>query len=225
MKYGLILSFLCFTLPVLAGVSGDLRKSGKLYSQKKYGQALEKYNDVLKNSPNNEQASFGAGASAYYLKDYKTAAQSFEQVTKQNGLRTQDALFNLGNTHYRAGQKEQAIAAYRQAILKNPQDKEAIHNLQILLQEENNSNNQNNQNNNNSQNSSPNQQQGDQDNPAGNNNEQNDNQQQTPENQDSAQKQAEKDAAERVMQMARENEQKPSQQMKAPQLVSVEEDW
>ncbi len=226
MKYGLLLSLLCFTLPVVAGESGDLRTGSKLYAQKKYGQALAKYNEVLQNSPNNEQASFGAGASAYYLKDYKTAAQSFEQVTKHNGLRTQDALFNLGNTYYRAGQKDQAIQAYRQAILKHPQDKEAIHNLQLLLQEQNNSNNQNNQNNKNSQQSSSNQQQDNQDNQAGNNNEKDEQQsQKTPEQNDSSNKQAEKEMANRVMQMARENEQKPTGKQNELQAIEVEEDW
>lgn len=225
MRRWFLLLLLFFSLPLWAGVRGDLRQSSRLYAAKKYGQALSQYNAVLQQSPDNEQAAFGAGASAYYLKDYNTAAKAFGQVIKQDGIRTQDALFNLGNTYYRAGQKEQAIAAYRQAILKNPKDKEAIHNLQLALKEENNSNNQNNQNKNNPQDSSSNQQQGDQDNQAGDKQDPQDPQQKTPQPQEDAKNQADKEAAERVMQMARNNEQKQQSSAPSQAVAYVEEDW
>ena len=225
MKNWLILLLLVSALPLHAGVNSQLRQSGKLYSQKKYGQAFANYNEILQETPQNEQAAFGAGASAYYLKDYPAAAHAFEQVVKQQGLRSQDALFNLGNTYYRAGQKEKAISAYRQAILKNPQDKEAIHNLQLLLQEQNQSNNQNNQNNQNSDSNSSNQGQGPQDNPAGSRPDNPEASDKTPSPQEQQNQQAEKEAAQRVLQLARENEQKPTQKAYASSENSVEKDW
>ena len=81
---------------------------------------------------------------AYYLKEYEQAAQSFENAAEQPGKLQQDAWFNLGNTYYRAQNKDKAVAAYKQAILQNPQDKEAIHNLQLVLQQQQNQQNQNN---------------------------------------------------------------------------------
>lgn len=227
MKHWLVLIGLFFALPLWAGTQGELRKGGKLYAAKKYGQAFAHYNDILKTSPQQEQAAFGLGASAYYLKDYQAAAQAFEQVSTQNGLRAQDALFNLGNTYYRAGQQKKAVQAYRQAILANPNDKEAIHNLQLILQEENSQkqNNQDQQNNQNEQSSSPNQQTGDQNNPAGGSKEKNDSSSKTPAPQEDAQRQAEKEMAEQVIRMAKENEHKPNRQAQPAPLVSVEKDW
>lgn len=221
MKRWFLAGLLLLTLPLYAGVQGNLRQGSKLYQQKKYGQAMAEYTEAWRKNPQNEQAAFGTGASAYYLKDYKTAETAFKQIAEKDGLRKQDALFNLGNTYYRAGQKEKAIEAYRQAILKNPKDKEAIHNLQIILQEQDNSNSQNNQNNNNSQDSSSNQQNGNQNNPAGSKPE--DTQDTQPQESPSAQ--TDKEMAQRVMQMARENEQKPQSQGNQAASSYIEEDW
>ncbi len=211
MRIGRIIFLLLIALPLQAGVRGDLRAGGKLYKQKKYGQALAKYNQVLEQHPAETEAALGAGAAAYYLKDYATAKQAFEQAAEQetNPQRT-DALFNLGNTYYRANQTDQAKQAFRQAILKNPGDKEALHNFQLLLQEQKNQQNKNNQNDKNQDKQSPNQDKQPQNNPA-----------QSPDQQDTAAK----EAADRVMQMAREREVKPSSPSQQGQGNNVEKDW
>lgn len=217
MKTVLLFLFLFAALPAPAGVQGDLREGGKLYQEQKYGQALAKYNQILRDSPQNESASFGAGAAAYYLKDYGSAEAAFKQAARQNGSLEQDALFNLGNAYYRAGDKTQAKEAYRQAILQNPKDKEAVHNLQLILEEQQNQNNQNNQNDQNQNQNSSNRQSGGQDQQSSDGNEQNPSQ-----NQDDREKQ---DAANRIMQMARENEYKKPQPGGAAQDDTVEKDW
>lgn len=198
-----------------AGVQADLREGGKLYEEQKYGQALSKYNEILRSSPQNEDASFGAGAAAYYLKDYGTAESAFKQAVRQEGKLQQDALFNLGNAYYRAGDKQRAKEVYRQVILKNPNDKEAVHNLQLILEEQQNQNDQNNQNNQNQNKNSPNQS-------GGGNDDKNASEGQQ---QNSAQDKENKDAAQRVMQMARENEYKKPQAAGAAQDDTVEKDW
>ena len=213
----LILLLLMFTAcSAWAGVQADLRESGKLYQEQKYGQALAKYNEILRYSPQNEDASFGAGAAAYYLKDYGTAESAFKQAVRQEGKLQQDALFNLGNAYYRAGDKQQAKEIYRQAILKNPKDKEAVHNLQLILEEQQNQNNQNDQNNQNQNQNSSNQSGG------GNNNDKNSSEEQQ---QNTAQDKENKDAAQRVRQMARENEYKKPQAAGTAQDDTVEKDW
>ena len=206
-------------LPLWAGVQGDLRQGGQLYEQKKYGQALTKYNEILKEHPSNQEAALGAGASAYYLKDYGAAESAFSHAADQNTPRQADAFFNLGNAYYRAQDTQKAQQAYRQAILKNPQDKEAIHNLQIILEEKQNKQNNDNQNDKNEQNDSSNQQpQNGQDPQKG------DNQQEQ-----NGPSQADKDAADRVMQMAQQQEnrqqQQSSQGRKGTADNLVEKDW
>ena len=209
---------LFITLPLYAGVRGDLRKGGKLYRQKKYGQALSKYHEILQRDPHQEEASLGAGAAAYYLKDYAAAQTAFEQAAQQQGPRQTDALFNLGNSYYRAQQPQQALKAYRQAILKNPNDKEAIHNLQLILESQQNQANQNQQNNQNQNNNSSNQQ----------NQKDQKNQGDKPDKSEnsSSQNPADKEAADRVMQMAQDQEFKPYPQTgKGAADSSVEKDW
>ncbi len=214
-----LLLMLC-TISAYAGVRGDLRDGGKLYEGKKYGQALAKYNEALEKEPHNEDASFGAGAAAYYLKDYQAAEQAFEQTIDQEGELIQDALFNLGNTYYRAGETEKAKQAYRQAIVKNPKDKEAIHNLQLIIEQQQSQQNQNNQNEQNQDNNSSNQSQQDQ---QGNGSGSQEQEQQSP---SQPQDQMDKSDADRVMQMARENEyKKPTQSGAARQGSTVEKDW
>ncbi|MBR2081531.1 MAG: tetratricopeptide repeat protein [Elusimicrobiaceae bacterium] len=213
--------------PLYAGVNGDVRQAGKLFAHEKYGEALTRYERALSQDPQNEQANFGAGAAAYYLKEYDQAAKSFETAAQGSDTLRQDALFNLGNTYYRSQHKEQAIAAYKEAILQNPQDKEAIHNLQLLLKEQQNQKNKNNQNNENQDKSSKNQDQQDQQNNKGQAPQQNESQpDQQPQQPDQPQQGMNKQDANRVMQLARDNELKrPTQPGPAGGDDRVEKDW
>ena len=135
-------------------------------------------------------------------------------------------MFNLGNTYYRAGQKEDAIAAYKQAILNDPRDKEAIHNLQLLLQEQQNQQNKNDQNNQNQNKDSKNKDQQDQQNNRGQAPQQQEQQQAQQQPQPQQKSQLDKQAADRVMQLARDNEYKrPTQPGPGGDDESVEKDW
>ena len=227
MRYYLWVLVLLISFPLQAGVGSQLRKASKLYANEQYGQALSSYEQALAQDPQNTKAIFGAGAAAYRLKDYSQAQKSFENVAQQQGELGQDSLFNLGNTFYRAGQQDPAIAAYRQAILQNPQDKEAIHNLQLVLQQKQQQQNQNNQNNQNQDNNSQNQDQQEQQNNQGQAPQQ-DQQDQNPQPQQpqDPQNQLDKQAADRVMQLARDNEYKrPTQPGNHAEDETVEKDW
>ncbi len=228
MRYCLIALMLCSVLPVQAGVGGQLRQANKLYANEQYGQALSAYEEALQKDPQNMKATFGAGAAAYQLKDYQQAQKDFESVSHTKGQLGQDALFNLGNTYYRAGQQDPAIAAYRQAITQDPQDKEAIHNLQLILQQKKNQQNKNDQNNQNQNQNSQNNDQQDQQNNQGQAPQQQDkqNQQQQPQQPQDQQSQLDKQAADRVMQLARDNEYKrPTQPGNSADDDTVEKDW
>ena len=226
MRFYVFFLLLALATPLQAGVKGDVRQGSKLYAQEKYGAALSKYEQALQADPHNDQARFGAGAAAYYLKEYDQAAQAFENTAETSAPLRQDSLFNLGNTHYRAGHKEEAIAAYKQAILHNPQDKEAIHNLQLLLKEQQQQN-KNNQNNENKDKNSQNQDQQQQQNNKGQAPQQQDPQQnKQPQEPQPEQEGMNKQDANRVMQLARDNEYKrPTQPGQNGEDPNVEKDW
>ena len=199
-----------------AGVRGQLRQGGQFYEDQKYGSALNSYNEILKEYPTNQRALFNAGNAYYRLNEYTQAEEMYKKAAAQTGDLSQSALFNLGNAYYRAGDSQKAIESYQAAIVQNPQDKEAIHNLQLILQQQQqNQDNQNNQDN--------------QDQNSDNQNQQNDNNKgQAPQNQQQSQQQngqLDKEAADRVMAMAKENEYRRTGSSNRQPDPTVEKDW
>ena len=210
--------FLFFTQSVFAGVRGQLRQGGKFYNDQKYGSALNHYNEVLKKHPHHQPALFNAGNAYYRLHEYTQAEEVYKKAAQTDGDYSQSALFNLGNTYYKAGKKEEAKKAFQAAIVKNPADKEAVHNLQLILQEEQEQKQDNQQNNNdNQQQNSDNQSQQNQDQNSQAPEQQNDSQEQ--------QGQLSKSDADRIMSMARENEHKAPSASRGRPEKPVEKDW
>ena len=220
MKHLLLCTLLLSALPLCAAESADVRKGDKLYHRKKYGQALAAYQRALDKNPSDRQAAFGLGAASYYLKDYNTAEKTFDALSEQQDKLAHDAMFNLGTSYYRGGDNEAATAAYRKLLLQYPDDKEAVHNYQLILDEEHqqNNNEQNKDNNDDNQNDNDN-------NDGQDNNQNNNNNNNPPPPQDNSMNQ---DDADRVMQMARDSEYKqppdnPGQSQNSDN--SVEQDW
>ena len=147
-KFFCLISLLLLTISVHAGVRSQLRQGGKLYNAKKYGSALNVYQNILKENANDSRALFNTGNAYYRLNEYTQAEESYKKAAELSGDYSQSALYNLGDAYYRAGDKTRAKEAYQKAILQNPQDKEAIHNLQLIIQEQQDqkNDNQNNQN-------------------------------------------------------------------------------
>ncbi len=208
--------FLLAVTAAQAGVRGQLRQGGQFYEDQKYGSALNSYNTILKKHPDNQRALFNAGNAYYRLNEYTQAEEMYQKAASEEGDLSQSALYNLGNAYYRAGNTEKAIESYKAAILDNPQDKEAVHNLQLILQQQQqNQDNQNNQDN--------------QDQNSDNQNQQNDNNkgqapQDSQQNQDKS-GQLDKNAADRVMAMAKENEYRRSGSSNQQPDQTVEKDW
>ncbi|WP_428074163.1 tetratricopeptide repeat protein [Candidatus Avelusimicrobium luingense] len=217
MRKCMIFCLLLTTLPIQAATRSDLRTGGKLYKQEKYGQAQAVYNAILQADPHNQEAAIGAGASAYYLKDYAAAESAFKQAAEPDSLRTNDALFNLGNAYYRDKKMTEAKQAYRQVILKNPKDKEALHNLQLILEQEQSP--QNNK-------DKPKDQQQNQGNGQGQNQQNDNNSQGGADNDKQQTSQDQKDAAASVMQMAKDQEHKSYNRQPGNMADDfIEKDW
>ena len=67
--FGVLLAFLFLAAAAQAGVRGQLRQGGKFYNDQKYGSALNSYQEILKEDPNNQQALFNAGNAYYRIHD------------------------------------------------------------------------------------------------------------------------------------------------------------
>lgn len=146
-----IILFCAAALQAQGNMRTSLLKGGKAYRKLKYGQAYDWYKKALppiafaalENNDLSEENFAGVsdtllynlGAASYKLKDYKKAKFFYNLVSERNGEYGQDSKFNEGNVYFKEGKNDKAIAAYRSAILQNMNDKEAIHNLQLLLEE------------------------------------------------------------------------------------------
>lgn len=199
-----------------AGARAQLRQGGKFYNDQKYGFALNSYLGLLKQNPSDQRALFNAGNAYYRLNEYTQAEENFKKAAEAKGDYSQNALFNLGNAYYRAGDRQKAIESYKAAILADPQDKEAVHNLQLVMREE--QQDKDNQNNNNNQDKSS-------DNQNQQNNDGKSQAPQTPRQERDEQGRLSKNDADRVMAMAKENEYKRAAGAGRAPEQTVEKDW
>lgn len=211
-KLVLFFALLVLSRSAFASGSGLLRSGNSAYNNQKYGIAFDLYQQAAhKGSPAYGQ--YNSGAALYRLKDYNNAAKAYMDAAEQNPKLKEDAYFNAGNAYYHSD-KAKAAAFYRSAYLMNLKDEEALHNLQLTLQEQkkdkddkDNKDNKNNQNNQDKQN---------------NKNNKSDNQQ---EKQDKGQDNISKEEADSVLQMLKEQGNNVLPPAAKPRQETVDKDW
>ena len=135
---------------------------------------------------------------------------------EQGGEFKQDAYYNAANAYYNQGNQEEAVKSLKQALLLKRDDKEALHNLQFILQQQQNQKNQQDKNNQQGDNKQQqdNQDKSDQQNKNGNNNpDENKNKQNEQQDKSSQQQDRElsQNEAENILKMSKEHKQEPPQ--------------
>ncbi|WP_424244170.1 Ca-activated chloride channel family protein [Elusimicrobium posterum] len=132
-------SVFCFFSAVDANARSEgelLIKGAKQYKKTKYGAALTTFEEAQQKAPESDKPVYNKAAALYKLKEYKDAIGFYKQISEtQDSELRQNSYYNLGNALYLTGDRDGAQAAYKQAVLMNPKDKQAIHNLQLLLKE------------------------------------------------------------------------------------------
>lgn len=116
------------------GGESALRKGNSLYEKQDYHGALENY---LKASSKRDdpRPAFNAGDALYRLEEYKAASDAFQILSSSaaaDAVRAA-ASYNLGNSLIKQGKTEEAVKAFRDALLLNPADAQARHNLAVAL--------------------------------------------------------------------------------------------
>ena len=230
MRYILLLSvFILSGTQVFAGGSGDLRKGNKAYDNEKYGEAFDYYNKALE-AGEGEKGLYNSAAALYKLQDYDGALKAYESL-EQGGEFKQDAYYNAANAYYNQGNSQEAVKSLRQALMLKRDDKEALHNLQFILQQQQNQKNQEDKNNNQGDNKQQqdNQDKSDEQNKNGNN-KQNEDKQQQEEKQDKSSQQQQQEQklnqneAENILKMSKEH--KPQNPNNVADLGGfIDKDW
>ncbi|MBU2530566.1 MAG: tetratricopeptide repeat protein [Elusimicrobia bacterium] len=115
-----------------AGANSMANKGNANYKKEDYSKAYEYYKKAEAAEPDNSKIKFNIGDTFYRLKDYESAAAFFEEAAKDKEIKAL-SFYNAGNANFKNQNMEEAAKNYRQAILLNPKDENAKHNLQLTL--------------------------------------------------------------------------------------------
>tara|TARA_B100001250_G_C19645892_1_gene720327 strand:+ start:144 stop:911 length:768 start_codon:yes stop_codon:yes gene_type:complete len=74
---------------------------------------------------------YESGLLSYNNSNYKMTINNFESII-DNGWYSSELLYNLGNSYYRLENFENAVWAYEQCLIIDPNNKDAIFNLDIV---------------------------------------------------------------------------------------------
>jgi tetratricopeptide (TPR) repeat protein len=115
----------CKDLICLAKVTAaaKVKQANRLYSQEKFDEALQKYNEALSDKPDSTLIHFNSGTALYKKKDYEKAILEFTKALVTDNLEMEAASnYNIGNCKYRQGKLKintdltQAVQLYREAL-------------------------------------------------------------------------------------------------------------
>lgn len=112
----------------------EAREGGRLYDKGEYDAALERFSRAGELAPGDARMKFNAGTALYRLEDHERAREAFEGAAGGEEKFRPRALFNAGNARFKAGDYAGAVESYSQAILADPSDDNARHNLQKALE-------------------------------------------------------------------------------------------
>ena len=117
------------------------------YENKNYERAEEAFQKGLAQDPNNTALRNNEAHAQYRNKRYDQAIENYKQNLENPQLTPEqqaNTFYNLGNSYYRKGQAspdmqeqqwKEALSAYQEALKRNPQDEQALENLNFVQQQ------------------------------------------------------------------------------------------
>ncbi len=109
-------------------------EGNKLAKQEQFDQALQRYHEARVERPDRPEVGYNIG-NVYHLEGkFDSAAKEYQNaLSALTGPVAPQASYNLGNTLFRMQQYGPAIEAYKGALIENPSDIDAKHNLELAL--------------------------------------------------------------------------------------------
>lgn len=105
-----------------------------LYDQGAYDSALDAYQGAMVAAPDQPEPYFNAAGALSGIGRLESAAAALEQALKTADEElTAQAYYNLGNVYFDSAQFENAVAAYRETLLRRPNDENARYNYELAL--------------------------------------------------------------------------------------------
>ncbi len=228
MKKPITIMILIFVLGIPAFLDAQagrkkVTEGNRLYSEEKFDEANNKYQDALLEDPGSPPIQFNVGNVLYKKKNYEKALEGYSKSLDTNDpLLQSQAYYNMGNTLYRNSKLPESILAYERALKLNPDDQDAKYNLEFVrnkLKENAKPQQQNQQ-----QKQQERQEQQDEDQQDQQQKKREEEQQQTAEQQQK--KEMSKEEAERLLDALKENQKDmKKKQTQGQGKVRVEKDW
>ena len=122
-------AFICLSLNAQTD-KGFIRHGNNDFKKGNYSEAEVNYRKSL-DKEYNPKAEFNLGDALYEQKNYENAAQAFTGVTERNTSKEVEAsaYYNLGNTQMAQEKYAEAFNSYKKSLEINPNDEDAIYNL------------------------------------------------------------------------------------------------
>jgi Ca-activated chloride channel family protein len=104
------------------------------YDEGRFEDALRAFQDAEREAPGNPALEYNRGNALYRLGRYAESREAYRRAADTAGtsLKERD-LYNMGNALAQLGDTDGAIGAYRKALVLEPRDEAARHNLEVLL--------------------------------------------------------------------------------------------
>ncbi|MGB3700288.1 MAG: tetratricopeptide repeat protein [Anaerolineales bacterium] len=114
------------------------QEGNQAFAEQAYLEALELYQTAQIESPELAEPYFNAANTYYRQGDFPAALEQMQMALQyvDEEILAESSLFNLGNTLYNSQDLGQAVAAYTQALLLDPEDQDAKYNLELALQQQ-----------------------------------------------------------------------------------------
>ena len=120
-----------------ASLHEAVQKGNQLVREGKLDDALKTYVDGQIEHSDDPRLKYNIAATQYKMKNYEEAVKGFldTAATSKDVKLEEQALYNCGNALYRQGKLEEAIEYYKKALGRNPDDRDAKHNLEFVQEE------------------------------------------------------------------------------------------
>jgi tetratricopeptide (TPR) repeat protein len=136
--HSLLLCFLVLAATSLQAQRGrdQALKGTEFYQQEEYEKAIDQYREGLELAPDSPILQFNLGDALYKSDRLEEAIEAFQE---SSGFENPDirskAFYNLGNALFQENRLAESLEAYKQALRINPSDRQAKHNLELVLRQ------------------------------------------------------------------------------------------
>ena len=114
----------------------QVAEGNRLYEEGRFDEAHQMYLEALRDNPESSLIRFNSGNAPYQSQDFQRAMEAYQQAIESGDPDLAGAAwYNLGNSLYRGQQLEPSLEAFKQVLRLDPDDVDAKHNLERVLEQ------------------------------------------------------------------------------------------